>query len=111
MRGADRIYLAATSQVGSVVDRFKFLDWQSDEDLESTLAGEDSGPWVLYVQRIRRSAATLKIDLIVSPRASIDGAKLLRAKFSQNEVEQMTIWRGLDPASVAKIKAAAGAQS
>jgi len=111
MRGADRIYLAATSQDGSVADRFKFIDWQYDEDLESTLAGEDSGPWVSYVQRIRRSAATLKIDLIVSPRASIDGAKLLRAKFAQNEVEQMTIWRGLDPASVAKIKAAAGAQS
>jgi hypothetical protein len=32
----------------------------------------------------------------VSPRASYDGADLLRAGFTWKETEEMVIWKGLD---------------
>lgn len=105
MRGADRMYTAAVSQDASVSDRFVFLAWGYDENLERALAGDDSGEWVSFVQNVRRAAAALKIDMVASPRASIEGARLLRLGFKRDAVESMALWKGLDPASIAKIRA------
>ena len=105
LRGADRLYTAAVSQDASVSDRFVFLAWGYDEGLERALAGDDSGEWVNFVQNVRRASAALKVDLVASPRASIEGAKLLRLGFKRDEVEHMALWKGLDPASIAKIRA------
>jgi len=105
MRGGDRLYSAAIGQDASVSDRFVFLPWNYDEGLERSIAGDDAGTWVSFVQNVRRSAAKLKIDLVASPRSSIEGAKLLRAGFNRQEVASMVLWRGLDPAMIAKITA------
>jgi hypothetical protein len=109
LAGADRQYVGAIAQDASVQDRFAFLAWGYDEKLERLIAGEDQLDWTLYVQSIRRAAAELKIDLIASPRASLMGAALLRAGVARPEVEEAALWKGLDEASITKIRAKAGA--
>ena len=111
MRGGDRLYSAAIGQDASVSDRFVFLPWGYDESLERMIAGDDAGRWVSFVQNVRRSAAKLKIDLVASPRSSIEGAKLIRAGFTPKETADMVLWRGLDPAMIAKITADVGSVS
>ena len=49
----------------------------------------------LYL-KIRKNINELGIKLIVSPRASMDGADLLEAGFSLNEVLEMTVLKGSD---------------
>lgn len=103
MRGGTSTYGAAQAQDGSVLDRFAFLDWGYDEGLERLIAGDDA--WVSYVQNVRRAVGAVKVSLIVSPRASIEGAKLLRAGFPREQVENMVVWKGLDAPAVAKVRA------
>lgn len=109
LAGADRQYVGAIAQDASVQDRFAFLSWGYDERLERLIAGEDQLDWTLFVQRVRRAASELKVDLIASPRASLMGAALLRAGVAREEVEEAALWKGLDQASVAKIRLKAGA--
>lgn len=108
MRGADRMFTAAVSQDASVADRFVFLAWGYDEGLERQLAGDDQAAWVNMVQNVRRAVAALKVDLVVSPRASIEGAKLLRMGFPQKQVAEMVLWKGCDAATVSKVLANVG---
>lgn len=104
LAGGDRNYTAAISQDASVQDRFAFLPWSYDERLERELAGQDQVEWTLFVQRVRRASKRLGVDLLVTPRASIDGARMLRAGISRDLVEQARLWKGLDDASVDKIR-------
>ena len=50
-----------------------------DEEAETHWAGADQADWVVYVQKLRHVAADHQMRVIISPRASINGAKLLRA--------------------------------
>jgi len=108
LSGGDRNYTGAVAQDASVADRFAFLSWGYDERLERALAGEDMLDWVLFVQAVRKAAAKLRIDVLATPRASISGAALLRRGDRREDVEDETLWKGLDPTMVAKIKAEVG---
>jgi hypothetical protein len=107
LAGGDRHYVGAIAQDASVQDRFTFLFWGYDERLERSIAGEDQLDWTLFVQRVRKAAAKVKVDLLATPRASITGALLLRAGVDRAEVEEATLWKGLDPSTVAKVRAEA----
>jgi MoxR-like ATPase len=102
--GADRQYVGRNQLDAASIDRFAFLEWPYDEKLESQLAGNEE--WTGYVQKIRKAVAALKIRHVVSPRASIQGAKLLSAGMNRAEVEEAVIWKGLDQPTRAKILAA-----
>ena len=80
------------------LDRFVFIDWKFDENLERELAANED--WVNFVQEVRRVIAELKIRHIVSPRASIFGAKLLASGLSRKMVEKSVIWKGLDISTI-----------
>jgi len=108
LSGGDRTYTGAVAQDASVADRFAFLAWGYDERLERALAGEDMLDWVLFVQGVRKAAAKLRIDVLATPRASISGAALLRRGDRREDVEDETLWKGLDPTMVAKIRAEVG---
>jgi len=107
LAGGDRHYVGAIAQDASVQDRFTFLFWGYDERLERSIAGEDQLDWTLFVQRVRKAAGKVKVDLLATPRASITGALLLRAGVDRAEVEEATLWKGLDPSTVAKVRAEA----
>lgn len=95
-RGSDRLYVGRQPLDAATLDRFVVLDWDYDESAELAWAGDDSEEWVAYVQGIRRKASALGKRIIVSPRSSIFGAKLLRSgKFTRAQVEDMALWRGI----------------
>jgi len=100
-QGADRQYVGRNQLDAASLDRFVFLDWNYDENLERELAGNQD--WSDYVQKIRRCIEVLKIRHVVSPRASIHGAKLLANGVSRETVEQTILWKGLDNAAIKKI--------
>jgi MoxR-like ATPase len=100
-QGADRQYIGRNQLDGASLDRFVFLDWKYDENLERALSKNDD--WVDYVQKIRKYILEQKIRHIVSPRASIFGATLLKHGISREIVEQTVIWKGIDEAAKQKI--------
>ena len=105
-RGADRVYVGRNQLDGASLDRFAVINIDYDEKLERALTGNDT--WVDYVQAIRRAIEELKIRHIVSPRASINGARLLAAGLDKDFVKQSVIWKGLDKDSVYKVTSKAG---
>jgi MoxR-like ATPase len=100
-QGADRQYVGRNQLDAASLDRFVFLDWKYDENLERELA--KNYEWSNYVQKIRRYIEAQRIRHVVSPRASINGAKLLANGISRETVEQTILWKGLDVATKAKI--------
>lgn len=104
-RGADRQYVGRNQLDAATLDRFVVKDFDYDEALEKVLTGNDD--WTARVQAYRRAAFDLKERVVISPRASIKGATLLAAGFKLAEVEELTVWKGLERAVIQKIKSAA----
>lgn len=93
--GADRIYVGANQIDASTLDRFVFFYFDYDEKLEQALSGNIK--WAERVQVLRKAAQTEKARVVISPRASINGAKLLAIGWAQEKVEDSVIWKGMDP--------------
>lgn len=92
--GADRVYVGANQLDASTLDRFVFFSFGYDEKLELTLSGNPR--WVERVQELRKAAAAEKARVVISPRASIHGARLLTAGWTQTVVEERIVWKGMD---------------
>lgn len=107
--GGDGIYIGRNQLDGAFRNRFYFLVWDYDERLELRLSGYPSMPagpakdsikaWVDRVQAIRaahNSLGKLAPRVVISPRATINGATLIRngivTKF--NALEDALIWQG-----------------
>lgn len=103
-RGADRMYVGRQQLDAATLDRFLVIDWDYDEEFELYLAGEDQREWVKYVQKIRGIAFTNKLRVVVSPRASIDGAKLLRNGVKRSNVEAVRLWSAMPADALTTIK-------
>ena len=100
-RGADRQYVGRNQLDAASLDRFVVINMDYDEVMERALAGNRE--WTRKVQRIRREIAKQQVRHIVSPRASIQGAKLLAAGFSIDDVLEATVWKGLDQDTKARV--------
>lgn len=92
--GADRQYVGANQLDASTLDRFVFIDFGYDEKLEKILSGNIK--WSERVQKLRKAAKEEKARIVISPRASINGAKLLSIGWKEAKVEQSVIWKGID---------------
>ena len=101
-QGADRQYIGRNQLDAASLDRFVFIDWKYDENLERELAGNEN--WSNYVQKVRRFTFHNKIRHVISPRASIFGAKLLATGLNREIVEETVIWKGLNSVTKQKIK-------
>lgn len=91
--GADRTYVGRNQLDGATLDRFIMIGVDYDETMERELAGHDE--WVDFVQKVRKGIKELEIRHIVSPRAAIMGAELLRAGMPMDEVARLVVWKGL----------------
>ncbi|MBK8707156.1 MAG: AAA family ATPase [Flavobacteriales bacterium] len=100
-QGADRQYVGRNQLDAASLDRFVFIDWRYDENLETHLAG--NADWSSYVQRIRKFVEGERIRHVVSPRASMFGAKLLAQGLAREVVETTVLWKGMDDATRNKI--------
>lgn len=127
-RGSDRQYVGRFQQDAAVLDRFAVVEWGYDPALEAALVGAPkpagapepiairpidteaealatAAHWLAYVQDMRGKIEKAKLRHIVSPRATVMGAKLLAAGWPRKEVEEAVIFKGLDADSRAKLTA------
>lgn len=91
--GADAVYVGSNVIDAGTLNRFNFICWGYDEVFERKLANNDS--WVDRVQGLRARAQAADMRVVISPRDSINGARMLAAGIPQDEVENEVIYRGL----------------
>jgi hypothetical protein len=63
----------------------------------------EAARWLTHVQMMRDKIEKAKLRHIVSPRATVTGAKLLAAGWPWREVEDAVLFKGLDADSRAKL--------
>lgn len=100
--GATTDYVGRNRIDAATLDRFAFIYFDYDEKLESIVAGNQD--WTKKVQKIRKEVAKKKIKTIISPRASINGAKLLKAGLSEKRVIDLVITKGLSKDEISLLK-------
>lgn len=103
--GRDRQYVGRNQLDAASKDRFVYLAMDYDPKLERMLAGSDpvAEAWCAYVQAVRTSTRLLKILHVVSPRATLQGIRLLAAGDLLSDVIDSAVWRGLDPDQAEKV--------
>ena len=101
-RGADRQYVGRNQLDAATLDRFAVVDFDYDEDMERAIAGNNE--WVKKIIRYRKRAFDLKMRVVISPRASIFGARLLAAGMKESLVEELVVWKGVSAEIRTKIK-------
>jgi hypothetical protein len=71
---------------------------------------EAQGAAVRFFERVRKVRAAvgeLKVRHVVSPRATLNGSKLLACGWDWNSVEDAVLWKGLDADTRAKVNSKA----
>lgn len=116
-RGADRQYVGRNQLDAATLDRFAVVEFDYDAALEQRLAanafrsagGTDEAileNWVRFVQRVREIAGQQKVRHVVSPRASIMGARFIANGGGTEAAANALIWKGLSTDQRAAITAA-----
>jgi len=100
--GPDAQYVGRSRLDGATLDRFVYLRWPYAEEFEMNLAGNRA--WTEKVLKLRKRADEIGLKVIISPRASLYGSKLLEAGLSEQEVTEMVVWRGMDSATRHKLE-------
>ena len=108
-RGADRMYIGRTQLDAATLDRFKFLPFDYDEAAEYDWAGHDQRGWVEFVQQVRHAAMERGLRVVVSPRASINGADELRDGDDATIIAEEYIWNKMSKEDADMLKAVVGA--
>ena len=93
-------------------DKVLGLDFEKaiDGNLEKALTNNKD--WYDRVLKFRKVIKEIcNDDVVIGQRAMLDGADLLDAGFSQSEVEDMVIYKGIDEDIVDSIKAKMGVQN
>ena len=117
-QGANATYVGRNQLDAATLDRFAVVEYDYDETWEGKICGVDregsqlkmdaggkrtKEEWVDYVCRVRGAVDSLAVRHVVSPRASINGIKLLEAGLGFTHVSNMCVWKGMDSATRAKI--------
>lgn len=106
--GATSDYVGRTRIDEATRKRFAFFLMDYDESLERDLAGNDS--WTDEVQAVRRAVRELGLKVLITPRQTFQGAKLLAAGLSWSDVQDATVYAGLDAPTAKQIRDKVGAQ-
>lgn len=98
--GATAQYVGRNPIDGATKDRFVFMDIMIDGNIEDSMVqatGIDptmGAKWLQIVRSCRKNVTDFGLQVIVSPRASAQGASLLDAGFTFREAVDMTILKG-----------------
>lgn len=92
-QGATAELVGRMKQDAAFLDRFVMLPWLLDEALEKAFCANHD--WVSYVQAVRRRVAAKGLKVMVTPRASLYGDKLLSAGLDRTAVVQMALKKGM----------------
>ncbi len=102
LQGASMTYTAAVQLDAASIDRFAFMEWNYDEELERAVS--TNSVWCEYVQAIRATIKARGIEHLVTPRATFEGEKLLDAGLDVEAVKQAWLWKGLDAHTITAIE-------
>lgn len=91
-KGGTMDYVGRNRLDAAALDRFIIVDVDYDENLERVLTNHKK--WTDIINKIRKTIDEYGIKMIVSPRASMDGADLLDAGFDIKEVLEMCVFKG-----------------
>ena len=109
-RGASYLFPDRRPFDAAMADRFTFLEWAYDLQLERSISlaiNPKAGAWVDFVQHVRQHVQTNKIRMIVSPRVSYKGAEYLTDDtLTKHEIADALMFKGIDPAIRTAILAA-----
>lgn len=100
-RGATGMYRARKGLDESTIERFSFIEWGYDPDLE--LAIVDRTYWVRLVQAARKVVLDKSMAYLVTPRASINGSKLLGTGLTVYETMDRVLFKGWPRDDKAKV--------
>jgi len=90
--GANRQYVGRNQLDAATLDRFVTLQWDIDSNVEESLAvGRMGVPWLGVVRMVREYVESRELRVVVSPRATQRGAKLLAAGLDFNDVLHMAL--------------------
>lgn len=104
--GASRQYVGRTQIDAATLDRFAFLEIGYDEAMEVQAAkafNPDCAGWVTEVQAFRKRIEKAGIRHVVSPRASIMGAKLLLQGLPLETLRKTVLHKGLSQDQIAQL--------
>ncbi len=109
--GATRAFVGRNQLDAATLDRFVTVEVGIDETLEEALTLASCSEnvalakeWLVLVRKYRSAVESLNLQVIISPRASIEGAKLLSIGFSMEEAAAMKVWKGIDKGTRDKIE-------
>lgn len=108
--GATAEYVGRNPIDGATLDRFAFFNVDIDESVEDAmLAGfglptATASTWLKAVRQSRQNVATSGLRVIVSPRATANGAGLLAQGMDMNKVYNATVLKGAKQDQVEKIR-------
>lgn len=94
----------------ATLDRFVVIEWGYDETIERERCA-DALAWAAFVQAFRAAVNERGIKHIVSPRASIHGAAMLKAGESIDNVIESVLVKGMDASAASAIVASIGKPS
>lgn len=94
-------YVGRLKQDAAFLSRFVVLPWPYDEKLERAISPDEA--WAEFVQRVRANVAHHKIAVVISPRATTNGAALLAAGIDREDVINATLRSGMDDATWARV--------
>jgi len=102
-QGPTADYVGRFRQDAASLDRFPVqIHWTYDEKMETELSG--NVPWALRVQDVRKKVHDRGLKVIVSPRATFAGAKLLATGMPQPKVEKLVLRKGMAPEQWEQVK-------
>lgn len=108
--GANGTYSSRQVMDSAARERFIFLKWEYDIALESVLVkrinSKNGDLWHTWIQLVRHHVESLNLKVLVSPRATLKGAKLLLdSAYTIEEVADMTLFKGIDADTRSKVLA------
>lgn len=109
--GATMEYVGRNPIDGATIDRFAQLVVPIDEKVEDAMLASvglpesDATKWVTAVRTARKNVETSGLKVIVSPRATLNGARLIRSgAFTMTEAFDATVIKGCKPDQADKIR-------
>lgn len=121
-RGANAQYVGRAVIDAATRDRFVFIPWDIDEDLEEQIIGVDLDgrdpainigeggvpkpkEWLQIVRAHRDAIEALGIRHLASPRATIYGVQLARLGMGKRWLKELCIYKGMPQADRTKVEA------
>lgn len=100
--GANRVYVGRNELDAASLDRFAVISVGYDSLLEEQLSNGNPR-WLRRVWEVRNKVEEKNIRHVVSSRAIIFGSEALQVGFSQTEVEDMYLFKGMSAADRSKV--------